>query len=169
MNFGEFLTQLFSNLFNGNVIALLAGTLTATITGIGSAKGVSNVGTAMAGVLTEDPSKYGKLLLLQALPGTQGIYGLMTWFILMVRMGYLGGSPVALTMVQGFLVLAACLPMIVVGYKSALLQARVATSGVMLVGKRPESQAQAVVMAAMVETYAIFALLTSMMTIFFII
>ena len=81
--------QAMEKIFTGPVIAFIGAALTAAIAGIGSARSVGLVGEASAGVVTEDPTKFGKVLLLQALPGTQGIYGLLTWFMVMNQGGFL--------------------------------------------------------------------------------
>ena len=86
-----------SNL-DGNTLALL-GAAIAALAGIGSAKGVGIAGQAAAGVVAEDPKKFGKTLILQALPGTQGIYGLIISFLIMMKIGLLGGEMVDLTLV----------------------------------------------------------------------
>lgn len=164
MTFADFISQVFT----GQSIALVATTLTATISGWGSAKAVGSVGTVVSGALTEDPSKFGKLLILQALPGTQGIYGLITWFVFMIFSGFMTGAPKDLTFAQGWMIFGACLPMMIIGFFSAVHQGRVAAAGCSLVGKRPEEQSKAIVLAAMVETYAIFALLVSILTIIFV-
>ncbi len=148
----------------GPALTLLAGALAALIPGIGSSRSVGRVGEMAAGVLTEDPSKFGKLLILQALPGTQGIYGLLTWFMIMMQSGLLGGS-MDITWQRGLSYLMAALPIAVVGYYSSIYQGRVAEAGVALVAKRPEEQSKALVMSVMVETYAILALLASVLSI----
>lgn len=89
----------------GQVLALLGAAMAVFLPGIGSAKGVGMVGEAAAGVVTEDPSKFSQTLILQALPGTQGIYGLLTGFVVMQRIGILGGNLLPLTTYQGLLVL----------------------------------------------------------------
>ena len=156
----------FTELLNGQNLALLGAAFAAILAGMGSAKGVGMVGEAGAGLLTEDPSKFGKALILQALPGTQGIYGLITAFLIVFKIGILG-TPVALTIGQGAYFLMAALPIGVVGYYSALKQARVAISGVSLVAKRPDEVGKAITSAALVETYAIFALLVSLLMVLF--
>ncbi|NLZ72179.1 MAG: V-type ATP synthase subunit K [Clostridiaceae bacterium] len=159
------LVRFFEELFSGAGLAMLGGALTALITGIGSAKAVGRVGQVASGVLAEDPSIFGKLIILQALPGTQGIYGLLVWFFVMIFGGFFAGTASDLTIVQGMLYILACLPMMIVGYLSAIYQGKVAADGVALVAKRPEEQSKAIVLAAMVETYAILALLVSILSI----
>ncbi len=151
-------------LVSGNFLAIL-GASVAALAGIGSAIGVGIAGQAAAGVVAEDPKKFGSTLILQALPGTQGIYGLLVAFIILNKIGLLGGNMAELSAVQGGLFLAAALPIGVVGIISAIHQGKVAASGIMLIGKRPEEIAKAMVYAAMVETYAVLALLISFLMI----
>ena len=158
--------EILQNLFSGQNIALLGAALAAGIAGMGSAKGVSIVGEAAAGLLTEDPSKFGKALILQALPGTQGIYGLITAFLIIFKIGILG-TPVALTVAEGSYFLMASLPIAIVGYYSAIKQARVAAAGINLIAKRPDEVGKAITSAALVETYAIFAVLISLLLVLF--
>ena len=150
-----------NNLLSGEFLALGGAALASLFAGIGSAKGVGIAGEAAAGVVSEDPNKFGQVLLLQALPGTQGIYGLLIAFIVMVKVGLLGGDGMMeLTVVQGAEIFAACLPIAFVGLISGISQGK-AAAGVMLVGKRPSELAKGMLFAAMVETYAVLALLVS--------
>ena len=149
----------------GIVLAVLGAISAALFAGIGSARGVGMTGEAAAGVVAEDPSKFGKVLILQLLPSTQGLYGLLTAVLLLSQINILGGNPITLTLAQGFQYFIACLPIAVVGYFSAIFQARTAVAGVGIVAKRPEQSGKAISLAAMVETYAILALLVSILAI----
>lgn len=144
------------------MIAILGGVIAAIMGGVGSAIGVGRVGKAAAGVVTEDPSKFGKVLILEILPGTQGLYGFLVAFLLMTNIGLMGDLK-PLTTAQGWMFFAACMPMAVGGFVSALHQANVAVSGVSIVAKRPEESGKAIIFAAMVETYAVLALLISIL------
>ena len=148
----------------GIVLAIIGAVLAALLSGMGSAKGVSMGGEAAAGVVTEDPSKFGKVLLLQLLPGTQGIYGLLIAFITFTQIGVLGGNP-DISMVKGAMYLAACMPMAIVGYASAIKQARASVASIAIVAKRPDQFGKAMIFPAMVETYAILALLISILAV----
>jgi len=150
----------------GTFLAILGAALAAGLAGIGSAIGVGMGGQAAAGVTSEDPDKFGSCLILQLLPGTQGIYGLLIAFIVFIKLNVFGGIK-ALEMSQGLGILAGCIPIAVVGFVSAIHQGKVAVSGMALVAKRPEEQSKAIVMAVMVETYAILALLVSFLAVFF--
>ena len=151
---------------NGTNLALLGAALAAILPGMGSAKGVGMVGESSSGLLADDPSKFGGALVLQALPGSQGIYGLVTAFIVLVKVG-LFGELATLTTAQGMFFLVACVPIAAVGYFSAIKQARVAIGGINLIAKRPGEVAKAITSAALVETYAIFALLISLLSVLF--
>lgn len=110
MNMGTFLA------YAGVAIAVI-------LSGMGSSKGVGYVGEAMSGVIAEDPGKFAQLLVLQALPATQGIYGFITGFLVIMRTGMLDGSIGQLTLGTGAYFFAACLPVAFVGYVSGKCQA----------------------------------------------
>ena len=146
----------------GVAFAVLGAVLAALMAGIGSAKGVGIAGEAAAGVIAEDPGKFGKLLLLH---GTQGLYGLLTAVLVLNRIGLLGGNPVELTTAHGLMYLAACLPIAIVGLFSAIAQGRTAAAGIGVVAKKPDQNGKAITMAVLVETYAVLALLISLLTV----
>jgi V/A-type H+-transporting ATPase subunit K len=148
----------------GPAITLFSAALAAALPGIGSAIGVGRAGEVAAGVMSEDPGKFGKLLILQALPGTQGIYGLLTWFMVLSQSGLLNGN-VNISWQTGLLYFGACLPTILVGCFSAIAQGRASEASMAMVAKHPEESSKAIVLPAMVETYAILALLASVLAI----
>lgn len=150
----------------GITLAITGAVCAALFAGIGSAKAVGLVGEAAAGVVSVDPSKFSKVLILQLLPGTQGLYGLLIAILLLSRVGVLGGNAADLTTAQGLMFLAASLPMAVVGYFSAMAQGKAAVAGVGITAKKPEHNGKGIIMAAMVETYAILALLVSILLIY---
>lgn len=149
----------------GIVFALLGAVLASFLGGMGSAIAVGMTGQAAAGVVTENPSLFGKVLVLQLLPGTQGIYGLLIAFITLTQIGILGGDP-NISLVKGLLYLAACLPIAIVGLVSAKWQAKASVASISLVAKEPDQFGKAMIFPAMVETYAVLALLVSILAIF---
>ncbi len=151
---------------SGVVFALLGVAVAVSLAGMGSAMGVGIAGQAAAGVVTEDPNKFAKVLLLQLLPGTQGIYGLLVGFIALSKIGLLGGGVNwEMTMAEGLLFLAACLPIGLVGLLSAIYQGQTSAASIGIVAKKPEQFGKAMLFPAMVETYAILALLVSILAI----
>lgn len=147
----------------GQIFAIFGAALAAGLAGIGSAIGVGMTGQAAAGLVAEHPERYGQGLVLQLLPGTQGIYGLLVGFIVLMKVGLLAGNMVEVTATQGLIILAGCLPVAIVGLLSAVAQGKTAVSGIGLLAKRPEENGKAITMAIMVETYAVFSLLISML------
>lgn len=152
-----------AQIFNGNALAILAASI-AAIAGIGSAKGIGIAGEAAAGVVSEDPNKFGQVLILQLLPGTQGIYGLLVAFIIMLKINMFGGM-VTVPTIPGLQLVAAAIPIGIVGVFSAIAQGKAAAASIMMVAKRPEEIAKGMIFTAMVETYAVFALLVSFLMI----
>ena len=145
----------------GTILALAGAAIAAIMAGIGSAIGVGIAGQAGAGVVSEDPDKFGNVLLLQALPGTQGIYGLLIAFIIVLNIGIVDGNVKDLTMYQGWSLFVAGLPVGLVGLVSAIYQGKVCAAGIYLTAKRPEETAKGLIFGAMVETYAVLSLLIS--------
>lgn len=149
----------------GLVYALLGAAVAVFLAGAGSAIGVGIAGQAAAGVVTEDPSKFAKVLVIQLLPGTQGIYGLLVGFLTLSKIGLLGGGAANLTPQTGLLILAACLPVGIVGLISGRSQGQAAAASIGIVAKKPEQFGKAMLFPAMVETYAILALLISILAV----
>lgn len=152
-----------SQVLNGNTLALLGVALAVGMAGIGSAKGVGIVGEAGAGLITEEPNRFAQVLILQIIPGTQGLYGFVVGLFALIQLNAFGGNMVELSLSQGAQYLMACLPIAIVGMISAIAQGKVAVGGVNIITKRPEEMAKGILMAVMVEFYAILALLVSML------
>ena len=149
----------------GIVYALLGAVLAVLLAGAGSALGVGVAGQAASGVVSEDPSKFAKVLIMQLLPGTQGIYGLLVGFITLSKVGLLGGGIKEVSVATGLLILAACLPIGIVGLISGKSQGKTAAAAIGIVAKKPEQFGKAMLFPAMVETYAILALLISILAV----
>lgn len=149
----------------GIVYALMGAALAALLAGAGSAVGVGIAGQAASGVITEDPSKFAKVLLIQLLPGTQGIYGLLVAFLTLAKVGLLGGNVVDIDVTTGLLILGACLPIGITGLISAIAQGKTSAAAIGIVAKRPDQFAKAMLFPAMVETYAILALVISLIAV----
>ncbi len=162
MTFGEFIGMIFS----GNNIAAFGAAFAAIMACIGSARGVGIAGEASSGVLAEDPSKFTSCVILQALPGSQGIYGFVTAFMIFIKLNIFGGGA-DLTVSQGVYLFAAALPIAFTGFFSAIYQGKVAAAGINLIARRDGQLVKAITSAGLVETYAIFAFLVSLLPILF--
>ncbi len=150
----------------GIVLALIGAALATILAGIGSAKGVGMATEAGMGVLAEDSSKFGKLLVLELLPGTQGLYGFIVSVIIMLNTGALGGTiEMDMTFTKGLLYFVASLPIALGGFFSAIAQGRAATAGVGLIAKKGEDFSKAMVSTTLVEIYALLAFLVSLLSV----
>lgn len=152
----------FLETFGGMALGLLGAGLAVVLSGIGSAKGTGMVGEAGSGVVSEDPSKFGKALILQVIPGTQGIYGFVVGFLALMNMGVLDGSAVGMSLTEGFRYFVACLPIAIGGLISAIYQGRVAVAAINILAKKPNDWAKGMIFCITVEFYAILSLLVSL-------
>ncbi len=148
----------------GTALALLGAALATIFAGIGSAKGVGMATEAGMGVLSEDPSKFGKMLVLELLPGTQGLYGFIVSFMILLNIGILGGS-MDISTFKGAMYLAASLPIAIGGLISGMAQGRAAVAGIALVARREQEFSKAMVSTTLVEIYALLAFLVSLLTV----
>ena len=137
----------------------LAGIFLAVVlAGIGSSKGIGTAGQAAAGAMLETPENFGKYLILVALPGTQGIYGFAIAFLYLLRLNQIH---FAVSTIQGWYFFFGALPVAFAGLVSAIYQGRVCAAGIMLTGKQPNESAKSLIMAAIVEFYAILGFVIS--------
>ncbi|GAA0109582.1 V-type ATP synthase subunit K [Clostridium tertium] len=149
--------QFFMENNGGLIFAAMGVALAVGLSGIGSAKGVGIVGEAATGLVTEEPEKFGKALVLQLLPGTQGLYGFVIGFLVFTKMA--SGMPLD----QGLYLLGACLPIAFAGLWSGIAQGKVAAAGIQILAKNPEHNTKGIILAAMVETYALLGFVISFM------
>jgi V/A-type H+-transporting ATPase subunit K len=150
----------------GFVLAVLGAATAVVLAGFGSSIGIGIAGQASDGLLSEEPEKFGNILILAVLPGTQGIYGFVASFIVMLRVGLVGGAVIALTKSQGLQIFLACLPVALGGFVSGIYQGKVSAAGIAVVAKQPADSMKAVIMSALVETYAVLGLLISILLLF---
>lgn len=149
-------------------LAVAGAAIAVGLAGVGSSLGVGTAGSAAAGVLAEKPELFGKALILQALPATQGIYGFLIAFLILMFTGILGGEPLPLTLSQGLQFFFAGLPIGITGLYSGYYQGRVSAAGIGMIAKNPGDLGKGMVLAAMVETYAVLGFLVSALVLFFI-
>ena len=152
----------------GLALALIGSGLAGGLSCVGSAKGTGIAGEAGTGLLCEDPSKSGKVMVLQLLPGTQCLYGLVVWFFALIQMGMMDGSAVGLSVAEGMRYFAACMPMAIGGLLSAIAQGRVAAGSINILAKKPDDWSKGLILCGIVEFYAILSLLASMLMLLWI-
>ena len=158
----DFITGLF-NAFGGIGLAYLGSAIAVAMCCVGSAKGTGMTGEAATGVIAETPEQFTKCMILQVLPGTQGLYGIVAWFMVMLKIGVFGGELAPLTIEQGLAMFGACIPIALGGLLSAIAQGRVATASINIVAKKPEESTKGIILCGIVEFYAILSLLASIL------
>ena len=154
----EFISQ-----FGGIGLAFLGAALAVGLCCVGSARGTGITGEAATGVLSENPEHFSKCLILQVIPGTQGLYGLVIWFFALYTMGAFSGGILPLTITQGLTIFVSCLPMAMGGWRSAIYQGRVAAASINIVAKQPDDWSKGIILCVIVEFYAILSLLASIL------
>ena len=142
-----------SDLSLGIIMATFGAGLAVILAGIGSSIGIGYPARAAAGVLSEDPTRFGSMFLLVVLPGTQGFYGIVAAFLI------IGKIPSVETLAQGMQLFFAALPVAFAGLVSGIYQGKVCAAGINLVAKRAKEAMKGVIYAAMIETYAVLGLL----------
>lgn len=148
---------------NGMFFALIGASLATALAGIGSAKGVGGAAQTAMGVLSEDSSKFGKMLVLTLLPGTQGLYGFIVGFLILVSCGVLGGA--LPTMGQGLAFLGASLAIGLGGLFSGIAQGKAAVSGIAMTAKDDANFSKGMVSVTLVEIYALLAFIVSLLVV----
>ena len=148
----------------GMIYTIIGIAIATVLAGIGSAKGVGAAAQASMGVLSEDSSMFGKMLVLTLLPGTQGLYGFIVGFLMLIYAGVLGGGDVVTTE-QGLAYLGASLAIGVGGLVSGIAQGRAAVAGIGLCAKDDKNFSKAMVSVTLVEIYALFAFIVSLLTV----
>lgn len=143
----------------GKIMGAIGVAIAVFLSGMGSAKGTGMTGEAAAGLTVEEPGKFGKALVLQLLPGTQGLYGFVIGFMIL---GNLSGD---VSFADGLYYIFAALPIGVVGYFSAVVQAKVAVSGMNILAKNEDNFVQGIIYSVMVELYAILSFVISLLLI----
>lgn len=148
-------------MFTAAVLVFIGATISALCGFIGSTVGMGNAGRASSAVLAERPELFGKIMIMTALPGSQGIYGFVGAFLILNASGLMAGADAAasLTMAQGWQYLVVGIPIGLSGLISGVYQGLVASNGITTIAKDDTLSGKAIILAALVETWAIFGLL----------
>ena len=147
----DFFTGFFSA-FGGVGLAYLGSALAVGLCCVGSAKGTGMTGEAATGVIAETPEHFSKCM-----------YGIVAWFMVMLKIGVFGGELAPLTIEQGLAMFGACIPIALGGLLSAIAQGRVATASINIVAKKPEESTKGIILCGIVEFYAILSLLATIL------
>ncbi|MBM7710317.1 V-type ATP synthase subunit K [Enterococcus lemanii] len=141
---------------NGGIIFAYLGVATATICGgIGSTIGIGMTSQAAAGLIAEQPEKFGQALILELLSATQGLYGFVISFLIYLQ---ITGD---ITFAKGFALFIAALPISLTAIINGVWQGRGASAAMQILAKKPEHTTKGIIFVAMMETYAILGFVIS--------
>ena len=142
---------------NGIFLAILGAALATALAGVGSAKGVGAAAQASMGVLSEDSSMFGKMLVLT-------LHGFIVGFLILVSSGVLGGAA-NVTFAQGLAYAGASLAIGIGGLFSGIAQGKAAVSGIAMSAKDDKNFSKAMVSVTLVEIYALLAFIVSLLVV----
>ena len=134
------------------VLAYIGIALMIGLCGIGSALGVTYGGNATVGAMKKNDEAFGNYLVLSAMPGTQGLYGFLGYFLLQ------GVLTPEIAMNQALAVFSCGLFLGVVGLVSAIRQGQVCANGMAAIGQGYDVFSKTLIFAVFPELYAIVAL-----------
>ena len=158
-----------SPMFYGLMLAYLGAAMATFLACLGSILGVSMVGQSGAGLLTEKPELAGKVITLSVLPGSQGLYGMVISFLFVVVFyADVVSGKVGISVSQGWVLFAAFLPVAITCLTSSPYQAKVCSAGMHMLAKDDKLAGRVIVMAALVETYALLGFLISLFMLMFL-
>ncbi len=148
------------------IFAIIGVAIASVFGAIGSCFGVSSVATTGAGLLAKEPSRFPQVLALCALPSTQALYGLLFGFIVLIRIGLLGGTPLVFSNEIGLAFLLSSLPVAFAALFSGITQGFAGAAGIKILASKPENFSQAIVLASLIESFSIFGLVISLLIVF---
>ena len=130
------------------VMAYVGVALMVGLAGIASAIGTSIAGQAAVGAMKKNGNAFGSYMILSALPGSQGLYGFVCFF--MVK-GFLQAP----TPIQGAAIFGAGLLVGIVNVAAAVYQSKVCANGIAAIGNGHDVMGKTLILAAFPELYAI--------------
>lgn len=148
------------------ILAIIGVAIASVLGAIGSCFGVSSIAITGSGLLSKEPNRFPQVLALCALPSTQALYGLLFGFIVLIRIGLLGGTPLNFSNEIGLAFLLSSLPVGFATLFSGITQGWVGAAGIKILATKPENFSQAIVLASLIESFAIFGLVISLLLVF---
>jgi len=144
-------------------LVLLGVGISVGLGGVGSSFGLSSVASLSAGLLSKEPQKFAQALILSALPSTQALYGMLYGFLLLIQTGLLGSGAKPIDINLGLALFLSALPVGLTCFGSGIAQGKIAASGIKILAEKPENLTQAIVLAALAESFAVFGLVVSLL------
>jgi len=147
---------------DNRMLVFIGVALAMGVAAIMSSIGIGIAGAGATGVAAERPDKFGRLIVYQALPMTQGIYGLLI-AILVLNFTGLTGGPDYTILKSPYVGWGALAIGIVIAFSSvsAIPQGMTASAAAAAFGRNNKVFGQGVIFTVMSETMAIFGFLVA--------
>ena len=130
------------------ILAYIGVVFMVGLAGIASAIGTSICGQTAVGAMKKNSGAFGSYMILSALPGSQGLYGFVCFFMVQ-------GMLAEPTMLQGAAILGAGLLVGIVNLAAAVFQSKVCANGIAAIGNGHDAMGKTLILAAFPELYAI--------------
>ncbi|MDR2927781.1 MAG: ATPase [Cytophagaceae bacterium] len=131
------------------ILAYIGIGLMVGLSGIGSAYGVTITGNAAVGALKKNPDAFGNYIVLSALPGTQGLYGFLGFFL------FQGHLVADMTWGAAAAVFGGSIALALTGLVTAIRQGQVCANGIAGIGSGYDVFGKTLILAVFPELYAI--------------
>ncbi|MCL2771545.1 MAG: permease [Firmicutes bacterium] len=149
----------------GNILALVGAIIAVVLTCSAASIGTRWVQEAVAGVISEQPDKFGKTLVLQLIPSSAALYGFVVGFLILLNTILAPEGAVPYTTAEGLTLLVTCFAIGIVGFVATLMQAKVCTAGVKMIGRDGTLSGRALTMAVFIELFTLFSLIVSILAV----
>ncbi len=134
------------------ILAYLGVAFMVGLAGVASAIGTSTCGQAAVGAMKKNSDAFGSYMVLTALPGSQGLYGFVTFFMVTNIFNLISEST---TILQGAAVLGIGILVGIVNLAASIYQGRVCANGIVAIGNGHDAMGKTLILAAFPELYAI--------------
>ena len=131
------------------ILAYVGVAIMVGLAGIASAVGTSICGQAAVGAMKKNSGAFGSYMILSALPGSQGLYGFVCFFMVQ------GLLTAEITMLQAAAVFGAGLLVGIVNLAAAIFQGKVCANGIAAIGNGHDVRGKTLILGAFPELYAI--------------
>ncbi len=141
------------------ILAYLGVALMVGLAGVASAIGTSICGQASVGAMKKNGDAFGSYMVLTALPGSQGLYGFVAFFMASELIN------AEMTILQGAAVLGIGILVGLVNLAASIYQGKVCANGIVAIGNGHDVMGKTLILAAFPELYAILTVAATFMII----
>lgn len=142
------------------IMAYIGVALMVGLAGIASAVGTAICGQAAVGAMKKNGGAFGSYMVLSALPGSQGLYGFVCFFMVNNIYSLLTDD---ITMLQGAAIFGIGILVGIVNLAASIYQGKVCANGIAAIGNGHNVMGKTLILAAFPELYAILTVAATFM------